>query len=320
MTRLLMVCFLFVFFHSFAFSDLILAGRSKDIDVSFWTMNSNKVGEKIVIQERAEVFAVIKVEETLYLGGTLNTQGCVWEKNLKTGEVNSTFLKDSAFIYSLCNLPNNTLVAAGTHPNLGGGIWRKTKGGPWSDFEAVPKSTVISCLTLGSDEILFAGGSYRGKGKVWIWNQNFWSQGEYLNQAKEINTLCFAKGIVYAGGQKEPILGGLWEFNGKTWNTGTDLKFSNAIYASTVNKNGAVYLAGAGSKQKSIWENGDGFWNAISLDSCLSIYAIHTDTNGLVCAAGWNNKRTGSAWIQDTEKKWSQEVSIADCFVVRGIA
>ncbi len=301
MIRYLLACLSFVFYTFLGFSDVILAGRSKEIDVSFWKMQSAKIEEKILIQKKAEVFATTRSQEILYFGGTLDTKGCVWEKNLKTGQINAAFLKDSAVIYAFCWLQDNTLVAAGTHPNLGGGIWRKAKGGDWSDFEPLPNSTVIYCLTLGPNGVLFAGGSYRGKGKVWAWDQNSWNQGECLNQAKEICTLCVAKGIVYAGGQKDSLTGGFWEFDGKTWNAGSDLKFSSAIYASAVSKDGVVYLAGAG--EKFIWENGQGFWNSISLDHCLSIYAISMDTNGLACAAGWNNQHTGSVWTQDVKKK-----------------
>ncbi len=320
MIRPMIVCFSFLSCLSLAFSDAILVGRGKAIDVSLWDVLSDKIGDKVLVQDKAEVFVVTKSEETLYFGGTMNGKGCVWEKNLKSGQVTSVFLNDSALLYALCWLQDGTLVAAGTHPNLGGGVWRKAKGGEWGAFESVPKSTVISCLALGPGGLMFAGGVYRGKGKVWVCDQGVWTQGEYLNQAKEVNTLCVAKGIVYAGGQKENMAGGLWEFDGKAWNTGTDLKFSKAVYASTVSKEGAVFLAGAGSEQKSVWENGEGFWNAVSLEHCLSLYAIHRDGNGNVYAAGWNDQRTGSVWTQDAKKSWSAAASVPDCFVVRGIA
>ncbi|MCG6534762.1 MAG: hypothetical protein L7F78_08750 [Syntrophales bacterium LBB04] len=165
---------------------------------------------------------------------------------------------------------------------------------------------------------IFAGGAAGALGKVWIFNDGKWNRGQDLNGSREINTLCISKDVVYAAGKKADDSAGIWTFEGDSWKTGDNIKFAVAIYTSAVTPSGVVYFGGAGKENKVIWENSQGFWNAIELDDCLALYALYSDKNGNVYTGGWNKKRRARFWAWD-RKNWDKGTDIENCFVVRAI-
>ena len=317
-SALLVLYFLFLQV-GFIYSDIYFAGRGDSISAQVWDVKKNDIKNKKLLAMHGELFTVVKSKlgDVVYYGGALNNSGVVWERNLQSGEVKSFILPESRIIYALLSLKDGTIFAAGTHNYKGGYVWKKEYGKEWKKISRPPQATVITSLLVDNGKV-FAGGFAKTDGKIWIFSDGEWNNGFALNSSAEINTLIKSKEIIYAAGLKKNAQGGVWKFNGNSWQEGTNLKFSHYIYASAVGKDGVVYLVGAGDENKVLWENSQGFWNAVELDDCLAIYAIHVDQNNYVYAAGWNKSRKGKFWLK--KKKWNKGKDIKGCFVIRGIS
>ena len=307
-------------FLNFSYSDPILVGRGGTIDVSVWNVKKGTLGEKQTIVDKAEVFTAILSEkgDTLYLGGTFNNAGTLWKKNLKTGEVTAEEIPLARTVYSLILSKEGVLYAAGTHHYLGGGIWKKSPDGEWEQFGIPVNSSVIYSLVIDKKGRIFASGAAGAFGKVWVYDNSQWSRGQELNGSREINTLCVSGDTIYAAGKKADDSAGIWTFQGESWKTGDNLKFATAVYTSTVTPDGYVYLGGAGKENKVLWENSQGFWNAVELEDCLALYALYSDSKGNIITAGWNKKRKGRVWFKN-KKNWDKGQDIENCFVIRSV-
>jgi hypothetical protein len=303
-------------------ADVFFAGRGASINASYWQVARDKVLFSDNVAEPAELFAcALDTRRTrLYLGGAMNNHGMVWERDTrKDAEVQSSIPPESRVIYTLVCGPNDTLYAGGIHRYLGGMVWKKAPGGEWIKLGHPRESSMIACLAVDSRGRLLAGGYASSQGMVWSLQEGQWNRGTALNQCREINTLTVSGERVYAAGVKSDHSGGLWIFDGGSWNMGDNLKFSVAIYDSTVDPDGTIYLVGAGNENKVLWENSQGFWNAVELKDCLALYTIHSDAKGNCHAAGWNRARTGRAWYKPRKKDWGEGFNIEQCFVIRRI-
>ena len=301
-------------------AEVYMAGRGQSIDAYLWTAQKGKISDPAVIHEKAEVFACFASEEKnqVFLGGTLNNNGTVWIRDLKTEQIVAENLPESRTVYALTLSSDGTLYAAGVHNYLGGVVWKKSPDREWESMGALVNCSVLSAILVDPNGKIYTGGISSSTGKVWIYNQGQWNRGQELANAREINTLCMAGDVVYAAGKKQDNTGGLWLFKGDSWTMGDNLKFSTAIYASTVDSNGVVYLAGAGIENKILWENSEGYWNALELKEGLAIYALFAEKKG-VYAAGWNKQRKGRFWYK-AKKEWNEGTDIKNCFVIRSIS
>ena len=301
-------------------AEVYMAGRGQSIDASLWTVKKGKIIDQSVIHDKAEVFACFSPEtkDKVFLGGTLNNNGIVWIRNLETKEITTDLLPECRTVYALAVGADGTLYAAGAHYYLGGVVWKKSPDREWESMGALVNCSVLSAIAVDSKGKIFTGGISSSVGKVWIYNEGQWNRGQDLTNAREINTLCIARDIVYAAGKKADNTGGLWLFQGDAWVMGDNLKFSSAIYTSTVDSSGVVYLAGAGIENKVLWENSEGYWDAHELKEGLAVYTLFTDKKGIY-AAGWNKQRKGRFWYK-ARKEWNEGSDIRNCFVIRSIS
>ncbi|MBN2144142.1 MAG: hypothetical protein JW774_05910 [Candidatus Aureabacteria bacterium] len=311
-------CFLY---GTMAFSEVMLTGRQMPLDAAYWILNKKgKAGKGEIISNQAEVFCCLQNRTDFCFGGCKDDEGAVWMKNREKGETTLTRPPESRMIYALAySEKEDALYCAGTHVNLGGAFWEKKGDSDWGQPQILMNSSVIYSLAVDDKDRIFAGGLMGTHGKVWIKNQGEWNHGTNLNQAKEINTLTISGNSIFAGGKKNDLSGGEWEFKGEAWTAGNPLKFSVGIYTSITAKDGTVYFGGAGNENKVIWENSGGFWNAVELKDCLALYTLFCDLEGNLYAAGWNKQRKGRLWIKKRKKDWDEGTDIENCFVIRGI-
>ncbi|EKD26900.1 MAG: hypothetical protein ACD_79C00972G0006 [uncultured bacterium] len=304
-------------------AETYFAGRSASkIEAAYWIYKSKKEFEKKIIADRGEVFACLnnQKEKKLYFGGALNNKGAIWQINYNDEIISYETPKESRSIYSLLITDNGDIYAGGLHIYLGGFVWLKKAGSEWEQLGYPVGAAMISSLAIDSKGRLFAGGFAQSEGKVWLYSNNKFDIGSVLNMAKEINCLEVHKDVIYAGGIKSNNTGGVWFNEGDNWKEGENLKFSTGIYASTINPEGVIYFVGAGDEKRHVWENSKGFWNAIELDDCISLYSIESYKDGSIYAAGWNGKRKGQVWIKSKKSNEWNAFALDDCFVIRSIS
>ncbi|MCK4830258.1 hypothetical protein KA005_81825, partial [bacterium] len=107
----------------------------------------------------------------------------------------------------------------------------------------------------------------------------------------------------------------------KKWKSGADLADSVDIYCSTIDKQGRLWLGGAGvENKKTVWLVEQDFVQSIALENCLALYGLSVDPDtGILAAVGWNKKLRGRAWFKNPEADWTSGSNISNSFAVTGV-
>ena len=100
-----------------------------------------------------------------------------------------------------------------------------------------------------------------------------------------------------------------------------ELADSVDIYCSIADKQGRIWLGGAGvDDKKTVWLLEKGSMQSINLENCLALYGLSLDPEtGRLAAVGWNKKLRGCLWLKDQQEDWTSGFNISNSFAVTGV-
>ena len=327
----LLTIFVFTFLKD-SNADFIGVGRGEGLNGIIACFDGNQEKGRHILGEKIALFCIDRINDKKFvIGGSEKNAGTIW---IVEGEkvVYKQALPESKAIYSVKVAHNGKIWAVGSHNYMGACAWIGNEKDGFKISSVLNKGSIAYAVCEDNEGKIFVGGIFYTHGKVWIYNKGRWDKGTILQDSRMVNSLCVdKKGNVIAAGQKirhgqsasghgTVHQGGIWIFDGKQWGAVIEIPQSVNIYCSAKDKDGNIWLGGAGKDGKVLWVSDNLLWKPISLENCFTLYSMCVDEKtGDIFVSGWNKKIWWSCWVKKYKKNWSKNEPLKKFGLIRAL-